>query len=165
MTNPVMLKFGENLLHLLIVLSLTQIQQWICEEQLFEIKLQRLCHGNPSMNFTTTPSIFGKCNSLTTKPMMLKFGKKLLHLLNNNHFKFDTNPTMDLEGTTKNPEVFSWTHKTNHGLDSGEATTFFHIVSFASLYDTYIQMAFCPETPKEESRNCPGLDSRDFASS
>jgi len=26
-------------------------------------------------------------------------------------------------------------------------------------------MAFCPRTPKEESRNCPGLDSWDFASS
>jgi hypothetical protein len=36
-----MLKFGENLLHLLNknFLSLAQIQRWIWEEQLFEIKL------------------------------------------------------------------------------------------------------------------------------
>jgi hypothetical protein len=40
-TNPMMLKFGENLLHLLNknFLSLTQIQRWIWEEKLFEIKL------------------------------------------------------------------------------------------------------------------------------
>ncbi len=30
---------------------------------------------------------------------------------------------------------------------------------------TYIRMAFCPGTPKEESRNCPDLDSQDFARS
>jgi hypothetical protein len=29
------------------------IQRWIWEEKLFEIKLQRFCHGNPSMNSTT----------------------------------------------------------------------------------------------------------------
>jgi hypothetical protein len=48
-----------------IVLSLTQIQLWIWEEQLFETKLQRLYHGNPSLNSTITPSTFGKYNSLT----------------------------------------------------------------------------------------------------
>jgi hypothetical protein len=78
---------------------LTQIEQWIWEEQLFEIKLQKPCHGNPSMNSTTTPSTSGKCSSLTTIPMMLKFGKNLLHLLNKNYSKFDTNPTVDLGGT------------------------------------------------------------------
>ncbi len=56
---PVMLKFEENLLHLTKTdLNLTQIQRWIWEEQLIEIKIQRLCHGNPSMNSTTTPSTF-----------------------------------------------------------------------------------------------------------
>jgi len=48
------------------------------------------------MNSTTTPSISSKCNSLITKRMMLKLGENLLHLLNKNNFKFDTNPTMDL---------------------------------------------------------------------
>jgi hypothetical protein len=58
-----------------------------------------------------------------------------------------------------------WTHKTHHGLDSGETITFPHIVLSTSLRDTYIRMAFCPKTPKEESRNYPGLDSWDFTSS
>jgi len=78
---------------------LTQIQWWIWEENLFEIKLQKLCHGNPSMNSPTTPSILSKCSSLTAKPMMLKFRENLLHLLNKNYFKFDPNPTVDLGGT------------------------------------------------------------------
>ncbi len=56
------------------------------------------------------------------------------------------------------------THKTHHGPNSREATTFPHIVFFALLRNTYIRMAFCPGTPKE-SRNCPGLDSLGFASS
>ncbi len=47
------------------------------------------------MNSITTPSTSGKCGSLTTKPMMLKFGENLLHLLNKNFFKFDTNPTIE----------------------------------------------------------------------
>jgi hypothetical protein len=48
----------------------------------------------------STPSIFGKCSSLTTTLMMLKFGENLLHFLNKNYFKFDPNPTMDLGGKT-----------------------------------------------------------------
>jgi hypothetical protein len=51
------------------------------------------------MNSTTTPSTSGKCSSLTTKPMMQKFEENLLHLLNKNYFKFDTNPMVDLGGT------------------------------------------------------------------
>ncbi len=47
------------------------------------------------------------------------------------------------------------THKTHHGPDSGEATTFPHIVFSAMLCGDYIQMAFFPRTPKLESRNCP----------
>jgi hypothetical protein len=42
---------------------------------------------------------------------MLKFGMNLLHLLNKNCFKFDTNPTVYLGGTTiwnKTPEALSW---------------------------------------------------------
>ncbi len=35
-----------------------------------------------------------------------------------------------------------WTHLTHHGLDSGEATTFPHIVFSVALHCTYIQMAF-----------------------
>jgi hypothetical protein len=41
-------------------------------------------------------------------------------------------------------------------------TTFPHIVFFAPLRRTCIWMAFCPGTPKEESRNYPGLDSHNF---
>jgi hypothetical protein len=60
------------------------------------------------------------------------------------------------------------THKTHHGPDSGEATTFPHIVFSALLRGDYIQMALLPETPKLESRNCPKLswlESWDFGSS
>jgi len=46
------------------------------------------------------PSTSGKCSSLTTKLTMLKFGENLLHLLKKNFLKFDTNPTVDLGGTT-----------------------------------------------------------------
>jgi len=61
---------------------LTQIQWWIWEEQLIEIKIQRLCHGNPSMNSTTTPFTSNQCSSLTTTPMMLKIEENFLHLSN-----------------------------------------------------------------------------------
>ncbi len=46
------------------------------------------------------------------------------------------------------------THKTHHGPDSGEATTFPHIVFSAPLHGGYIQMALFPGTPRLESRNC-----------
>jgi hypothetical protein len=48
-------------------------------------------------------------------------------------------------------------HKTHHGPDSGEATTFPHIVYSAARNGGYIQMAQIPGTPKLESRNCPGF--------
>jgi len=44
-----------------------------------------------------------------------------------------------------------WTHLTHHGLDSGEATTFPHIVFSALLHGSHIRMALFPGTPKEES--------------
>ncbi len=47
------------------------------------------------------------------------------------------------------------THFTHHGLDSGEATTFPHIVFSALLRCTHTRMALCPGTPKVESRNYP----------
>ncbi len=53
-------------------------------------------------------------------------------------------------------------HLTHHGPDSGEATTFPLIIFSAASRGGYIQMALFPGTPKVESRNCPGLDSRDF---
>jgi len=46
-------------------------------------------------------------------------------------------------------------HKTHHGPDSGEATTFPHIVFSTTPRRGYIQMALFPGTPKLESRNCP----------
>ncbi len=58
-----------------------------------------------------------------------------------------------------------WTHKTHHGLDLGETITFPHIVLSTLLRGTHIRMTFCPETFKEESQKCPGLDSRDLVSS
>ncbi len=45
-------------------------------------------------------------------------------------------------------------HKTHHGPDLGEATTFPHIVYSAARGGGYIQMAQIPGTPKLESRNC-----------
>jgi hypothetical protein len=54
------------------------------------------------------------------------------------------------------------THKIHHCPDSGEATTFPHIVYSAALHGGYIQMAFCPGTPKGKSRNCQSYDSRNF---
>jgi hypothetical protein len=57
------------------------------------------------------------------------------------------------------------THLTHCGPNSREATTFPHIVFSGFAHGNYIQMTFCPGTAKEESRNYPGLDSRDFGSS
>ncbi len=45
------------------------------------------------------------------------------------------------------------THKTHHSPDLGEATTFPLIVYYVLLHEAHIQMAFCPKTPKWESRN------------
>jgi hypothetical protein len=63
-------------------------------------------------------------------------------------------------------------HKIHHGPDSGEATTFPHIVFSAPLHGDYTRMTHFPGTPKLESRNCPEivlklsrLESRDFGSS
>jgi hypothetical protein len=50
------------------------------------------------------------------------------------------------------------THKTHHGPDLGEATTFPLIVYFVHGHETGIQMAFCPWTPKWESRNSQSWD-------
>jgi hypothetical protein len=46
-------------------------------------------------------------------------------------------------------------HKTHHGPNSGEATTFPHIVFSGPHFEDYIQMVLFPGTPKLESRNCP----------
>jgi len=46
-------------------------------------------------------------------------------------------------------------HKTHHGPDSGEATTFPHIVICVPRFGDYIQMALFPGTPKLEFRNRP----------
>jgi hypothetical protein len=45
------------------------------------------------------------------------------------------------------------THKTHHGLDLGEVTTFPLLVYFVLGHETSTQIAFCPRTPKWESRN------------
>jgi hypothetical protein len=54
------------------------------------------------------------------------------------------------------------THWTYRGPDSGEITTFPHIVYSAFAHRGYIRMALFPGTSKVESRKCPKLDSQDF---
>ncbi len=39
-------------------------------------------------------------------------------------------------------------HKTHHGLDLGEATTFPLILYFVTLHEAHIQMTFCPRSPE-----------------
>jgi len=46
-------------------------------------------------------------------------------------------------------------HETHHDPDSGETTTFPHIVFSTPHFGDYIQMALFPGTPKLESRNYP----------
>ncbi len=43
------------------------------------------------------------------------------------------------------------THKTHHGPDLGETTTFPLIVYYVHGHGTNTQMSFCPETPKCKS--------------
>ncbi len=54
------------------------------------------------------------------------------------------------------------THKTHHGLDLGEATTFPLIVLFVLGHGVNTQMAFCPETPKWEFQNSQNQDFCNF---
>jgi len=54
------------------------------------------------------------------------------------------------------------THKTHHGPNLGEVTTFPLIVYFVPSHGTSTQMSFCPKTPKWKSRNSHNWDSRDF---
>ncbi len=49
------------------------------------------------------------------------------------------------------------THKTHHGPDSRGATTILPVIFFVPLRRTCIRMTLFPETPKVESRNCPGF--------
>ncbi len=53
-------------------------------------------------------------------------------------------------------------HKTHHGLDLREATTFPIIVYYVPFHGGHIQMAYCPGTPKWEFRNSLSWDSRNF---
>jgi len=57
-----------------------------------------------------------------------------------------------------------WTHLIHHGPNSGEATTFLHIVFSVLLRGSHIRMALFPGIPKE-SRNYLGLNSWDFGNS
>jgi hypothetical protein len=56
----------------------------------------------------------------------------------------------------------TWTHKTHHGPDLGEATTFPLILFFVHDHETSTQMSFCIGTPKWESQNSRNWDSYDF---
>jgi len=51
----------------------------------------------------------------------------------------------------------TWTHKTHHGSDSGEATTFPHIVFSAASRGDYIRMAQILGTPEIVSAGLPEL--------
>jgi hypothetical protein len=53
-------------------------------------------------------------------------------------------------------------HKTHHGPDLGETTTFPLIVYSMPLHEAHIQMTFCPGIPKWESRNSQSWDFRNF---
>ncbi len=53
-------------------------------------------------------------------------------------------------------------HKTHHGPDLREATTFPVIVDSVLGHRTSTQMAFCPRTPKWESRNSQSWNIRNF---
>jgi hypothetical protein len=54
------------------------------------------------------------------------------------------------------------THKTHHGPNLGEATTFPLIIYYVPLREAHIQMEFCLGTPKWESQNCQRWNSRNF---
>jgi hypothetical protein len=54
------------------------------------------------------------------------------------------------------------THKTHHGPNLGEATTFPLIIYSVFGYGANTQMAFCPRTPKWKSRNSRNWDSCNF---
>ncbi len=54
------------------------------------------------------------------------------------------------------------THKTHHGSNLGEATTFPLIVYYVPFHEAHIQMAFCLGTPKWESWNSHNYDYRNF---
>ncbi len=47
------------------------------------------------------------------------------------------------------------THKTHHGLGSGDATTILPIVYSAFAHGSGIRMSHFPGTPEMESRSCP----------
>jgi hypothetical protein len=47
----------------------------------------------------------------------------------------------------------TWTHKTHHGPNLGEATTFPFIVHYVPGHRANTQMSFCCGTPKWEFRN------------
>jgi hypothetical protein len=53
-------------------------------------------------------------------------------------------------------------HKTHHGLDLREATTFPLIVYYVPFHEAHIQMTFCLEIPKWESWNSQTWNFRDF---
>ncbi len=54
------------------------------------------------------------------------------------------------------------THKTHHGLNLVEATTFTFIIFSTAFHGGHIQMAFCLGIPKWESWNSHSWDSRNF---
>jgi len=53
-------------------------------------------------------------------------------------------------------------HKTHHGPNLGEATTFPLIVFFVPGHEAYTRMSFCPGTPKFRVPKFPKLGSCDF---
>jgi hypothetical protein len=66
--------------------------------------------------------------------------------------------TFDARTSHVQPQI----HKNSPRPGLGEATTFPLIVYLVPLHEAHIQMAFCPETPKWESRNSHNWDSSNF---
>ncbi len=99
-----------------------------------------------------TPSTSDKHSSLTVTPMMLKITQNLLHFLKKNRFKFDTNPTVDLGGTTiwnKTPKVLWWNSFHAYFLHTSFPwTTFPHIRT--NLFPTHAFSSF-PLFPTQDT--------------
>jgi hypothetical protein len=126
------------------------------------VELRKVGTWGPFSTFGTKRGVEGRARSLRIK---LGRGTRLSSL--NLHPKPITRGLVSIR---EHPWVLgqaidTLTHKTHHGPNSGEATTFPHIVFSASHRGGYIRMALFPGTPKEESQNCPGLEFQDFGSS
>jgi hypothetical protein len=75
--------------------------------------------------------------------------RKIDKQLNYSHGPTQTKQQIDecIIRTQMNPGQ-TQTHKTHHGSNLGEATTFPLILYFVPIHEINTQMSFCPGTPK-----------------